>query len=71
MSVNNASTEQGLGRALDERLYGLSDEERAFFKEQTEIRDDEELKTHILELQAEAYKVCRTWHGDDRVLMTH
>lgn len=47
------------GRALDERLYDLTDEERTFFKQQTGIQDDDELKMHILRVQAEAYKVCR------------
>ena len=47
------------GRALDERFYDLTDEERTFFKQQTGIQDDEELKTHILQVQVEAYKVCR------------
>jgi hypothetical protein len=46
--------------ALDERLYDLTDDERSFFKQQTGIQDDDELKVHILQLQAEAYKV-RTW----------
>jgi len=49
------STKQG--RALDERFYDLTDQERAFFKQQTGIQDDDELKTHILQVQAEAYKV--------------
>jgi len=44
--------------ALDEHFYYLTDEERTFFKQQTGIQDDEELKAHILEVQAEAYKVC-------------
>jgi hypothetical protein len=44
--------------ALNERLYDLTDEERSFFKQQTEIQDDDELKAHILQVQAEAYKVC-------------
>ena len=44
--------------ALDERLYDLTDEERSFFKQQTGIQDDDELKAHILQVQAEAYKVC-------------
>ena len=44
--------------ALDERLYDLTDEERSFFKQQTEIQDDDEHKAHILQVQAEAYKVC-------------
>jgi len=51
------STKRGL--ALDERFYDLTDEECAFFKQQTGIQDDDELKTHILQVQAEAYKVCR------------
>jgi len=42
----------------DERLYNLSEEERAFLKEQTGIQDDDELKAHVFQLQAEAYKVC-------------
>lgn len=44
--------------ALDESLYSLTEEERSFFKEQTGIPDDEELKAHILRVQAEAYEVC-------------
>ena len=39
-------------------LLGLTDEERSFFKQQTGIQDDDELKAHILQVQAEAYKVC-------------
>ena len=45
---------------LDESLYVLPEEERTFFKQQTGISDDDELKAHILRVQAEAYKVC-TW----------
>ena len=44
--------------ALDECLYDLTDEERSYFKKQTGIQDDDELKAHILQVQAEAYKVC-------------
>jgi hypothetical protein len=43
---------------LDENLYDLNEDERAFIKEQTGIQDDDELKAHVLQLQAEAYKVC-------------
>jgi hypothetical protein len=43
---------------LDEDLYNLGEEERAFLKQQTGIQDDDELKAHVLQLQAEAYKVC-------------
>jgi hypothetical protein len=39
---------------LDERLYKL---DRAFFKQQTGIEDDHELKTHLLSIQAEAFEV--------------
>ena len=39
--------------------YGLSPEQTTFFKAQTGIDDDEELKNHILELQERAYKVTR------------
>ncbi|KAI0066720.1 hypothetical protein BV25DRAFT_1912758 [Artomyces pyxidatus] len=42
---------------LDESLYRLDDEEAAFFKAQTGIQDDEELKKHLLQGQAEAYAV--------------
>ena len=61
---NNISAPQGPARprsnipALDERLYDLTDEERFFLKQQTGIQDDDELKAHILQVQAEAYKVC-------------
>ena len=48
-----------LSRAsLDESLYSLTEEERTFFKQQTGIPDDDELKAHILRVQAEAYEVC-------------
>ena len=44
--------------ALDERLYDLTEEERTFFKQQTGIQSDDELKTHLFRVQAEAYEVC-------------
>jgi|SRR6267154_3606906 len=44
--------------ALDESLYDFTEEERTFFKQQTGIPDDDELKAHILQVQAEAYEVC-------------
>ncbi|KAG2737260.1 hypothetical protein P692DRAFT_20842489, partial [Suillus brevipes Sb2] len=44
-----------------EVLYSLSSEEAAFFKAQTNIDDDEDLKRHILEVQAKAYKASRSW----------
>jgi hypothetical protein len=47
--------------AVDTSLYSLSSEEAAFFKAQTNIDDDEDLKRHILEVQAKAYKASRSW----------
>lgn len=44
---------------LDESFYHLSEDEAAFFKSQTGIKDDEELKRHILKAQANAYEVGR------------
>jgi len=38
-------------------LYDLTEEDRIFFKRQTGIQDDDELKAHILRVQAEAYEV--------------
>jgi hypothetical protein len=48
--------------ALDESLYDLTEEERTFFKQQTGIPDDDELKAHIFRVQAEAYEVCIRRH---------
>lgn len=42
---------------LDERFYSLSGKELAFFKAHTGIDDDEELKRHIMAVQAKAYEV--------------
>lgn len=42
---------------IDEKLYSLDEEETAFFKQQTGIHDDELLKQHIFEKQAEAFEV--------------
>jgi len=55
--ADNTSTRRGLEDALGKSLYNLADEERAFFKQQTGIQGDDELKAHILQVQAEAYKV--------------
>ncbi|KAG1762321.1 hypothetical protein EV702DRAFT_1229223 [Suillus placidus] len=43
---------------VDTSFYSLSSEEATFFKAQTGIDDDEDLKKHILEVQAKAYKVA-------------
>ncbi|KAJ3526531.1 hypothetical protein NM688_g8251 [Phlebia brevispora] len=54
-------------RALDERLYSINEEESTFLKAQTGIADDEELKKHILQVQAKIYAtfpyVCILYFG--------
>ncbi|TFY61382.1 hypothetical protein EVG20_g7080 [Dentipellis fragilis] len=40
---------------LDSSLYKLEDEQKVFFKATTGITDDEDLKKHILNVQAKAY----------------
>ena len=62
ISTPQESTQPSYHKALDERLYDLHDEERSFFKDQSGIQDDEELKAHIFQVQAEAYKVCSQKH---------
>ena len=47
-------------RPLDPSLYTLNDAEIAFFASQTGIEDRERLKEHILQVQADIYKVCKS-----------
>ena len=42
---------------LDENEYKIDEDGLAFMKAQTGIEDEEELKKHILAVQAEAYAV--------------
>ena len=42
---------------LDEALYNLKENEIKFFKSQTGIQDEDELKAHVLSAQKEAYEV--------------
>ena len=58
ISAPQSSIQLGPALALDESLYRLTEEERAFFKQQTGILDDDELKAHIIRVQTEAYEVC-------------
>ncbi|KAH8119900.1 hypothetical protein DFH11DRAFT_1685360 [Phellopilus nigrolimitatus] len=44
---------------LDPGLYAPSPEDVAFFKSQTGIEDDEELKQHVIAVQKEAWKVVQ------------
>ena len=52
----NAPTETRLP-TLDGTLLELDPGEEAFFKSETGIQDTEELREHILKIQADAYKV--------------
>ncbi|KAG1855885.1 hypothetical protein C8R48DRAFT_608723 [Suillus tomentosus] len=45
---------------VDTSLYSLSSEQAEFFKAQTDIDDDEDLKRHILEVQVKAYKASHS-----------
>ena len=47
----------GIGESLANREYSLEPAELAFFKSQTRIDDDEELKKHILKVREEALAV--------------
>ena len=47
---------------LDENLYRPEPEEQAFLSAQTGIRDLEELRKHILQVQKEVYAVCGPLH---------
>jgi hypothetical protein len=58
ISAPQGSTQLTPDMALDERLYDLTEEERTFFKQQTGIQGDDELKAHLFQVQAEAYEVC-------------
>lgn len=44
-------------RTLDPSLYRIAAEEARILKECTGIKDDEDLKQHILQVQAEAFAV--------------
>jgi hypothetical protein len=55
---DNVSLEQKLPPQLDPSLYSLVEKVNLqFFKEQTRIKDDEELREHIFEVQRKAYEV--------------
>lgn len=43
---------------LDPSFYNPTAEEVAFFKSQTKIDSDEELKQHVFAVQKEAWDVC-------------
>jgi hypothetical protein len=41
---------------LDPKLLNLNEQEAEFFKSQTGIQDDNELRNHIIEVQKKAYE---------------
>ncbi|KAE9399597.1 hypothetical protein BT96DRAFT_820362 [Gymnopus androsaceus JB14] len=43
---------------LDEKYYNLDEEEKHFFKKETGIQDDDELKKHIITVQNKAFSIC-------------
>lgn len=43
--------------ALDENLYALDESEIQLLKSKTGITDDEELRKHVLKVQADIYAV--------------
>lgn len=50
-------------RSLDDKFYDPDPEALAFYKKETGIEDDEELKQHILRVQKEAFGVsCSFLH---------
>ncbi|KAF8075123.1 hypothetical protein FPV67DRAFT_616075 [Lyophyllum atratum] len=51
------SEEKSTKLALDEKFYSLKDKELAFFQEQTGLKDEAELKKHIISVQEKAYEV--------------
>ncbi|EJF58440.1 hypothetical protein DICSQDRAFT_90649 [Dichomitus squalens LYAD-421 SS1] len=56
-STADAKREIIRSRPLDENDYKIDEDGLAFMKAQTGIEDEEELKKHILAVQAEAYEV--------------
>ncbi|KAE9400625.1 hypothetical protein BT96DRAFT_975162 [Gymnopus androsaceus JB14] len=42
---------------LDDRYYNLDEEEKTFFKKETGIQDDAELKKHIIAVQIKAFSI--------------
>ena len=52
-----AASPNAYANPLDETLYKIDDHALEFMKSQTGIEDAEELKQHILAVQAEAYAV--------------
>lgn len=52
---------------LNPESYRLAEDEIAFHKAQTGIQDDEELKSHIIAVQRDAYEAGSTFSPGDAV----
>jgi|ERR1700722_9994223 len=55
--VRHVTSDMSTKRPLDESLYHLDHDELTFFRTHTGIDNDEDLKSHILSIQAKAYDV--------------
>ena len=64
MSVEASAPTETRLPTLDGTLLELDPGEEAFFKSETGIQDTEELREHILKIQADAYKVDRFFRVD-------
>ena len=62
------SEELDLLRPLDESLYALEADDTRFLGEQTGMHDAEELKQHVLKVQADIYAVSATPHRSKSTL---
>lgn len=64
-----------LALELDETLYNLNNEQKDFLKRTARIDNDEELRKHVLEVQADAYKVfpypCIRYFTFAKLAITH
>ncbi|KAJ3516544.1 hypothetical protein NLJ89_g1049 [Agrocybe chaxingu] len=52
-----AHGDEAIRQTLDPSLYAPLEDELAFFKQQTGIQNDEELKSHVISVQTKAYQV--------------
>lgn len=56
--TNSILTNKNARPPLNDNFYFLNPDELAFFQSQTNISDEDELKAHILAVQARAYEVA-------------
>lgn len=56
-SMTSSLNDKSFYLPLDDRYYNLDEEEKIFFKKETGIQDDAELKKHIIAVQTKAFSV--------------